>query len=104
MPQRPIKIGPKIVGLKPEPKSGTAIEKSSLALIHAVAESCQPKVVALSDLFEGVEETKDFKFVRVQCNDAKEAKVRALIIAMLTANYLRGPSLFARFYTLTTLA
>ena len=77
--------------------SGTQIDKSCLALLHTVAEDDLPSVVSLSDYYE-LPPSFDLKLIRVKFPDLAEAKIRALLLAMLTANYLKGP-VFAHLFT-----
>jgi len=55
-------------------------------------------VVSLSQLYE-VEPANDLVFVRVKVSDEIEAKCRAVLIAILTASYLKGSGCFAKVYT-----
>ena len=57
-----------------------------------------PTVVSLSQLYE-VEPANDLVFVRVKVSDEIEAKCRAVLIAILTASYLKGSDCFAKVYT-----
>jgi hypothetical protein len=77
-----------------EEKTGSQIERSCLTLVHCVDN--QPEVVSLGQI---IDTETDLQLIKVNFGDVHEAKVRAALVAMMTASYLKGVGCFARFYT-----
>ena len=57
--------------------------------------------MGLSNFYE-VE--SDLKFVKSEVNNIQEARVRAILIALLTCKFLRGSDCFAKLFTFEQLS
>ena len=95
---------PRITELKNRRLPANQFANDILSLIHLYQNSLgekAPKIVHLADLKKVTLESDmlNTKLVKLKLPTVKEAKNRAIVLALLTCNYRKSSNCFVRFFT-----